>query len=367
MRRNLEASHYLFFSQRVLLALVESGLSRDDAYRLVQRNAMRAWDEELDFRELVRARRRDRVARRPRRSLRPRARTRATSTRSSPVSAHSPSRRNRFMPEATHVASGKVRELYALDDDRLLLVASDRISTFDVDPPDRDPGQGPRAHRPLRLLVHAPARDRPESHARDPRRRPLDGVPAARDAADRVRRARLPRRLGLEGLPGDRHDVGPRACPRGCASRTSCPTPIFTPATKAQTGHDENIIARRGRRARRRRSGSREVERVCIALYTTAAEHARDARDHHRRHEVRARPRRRRQARARRRGAHARLVPLLARGRRTSRDARRTASTSSSSATTASRRAGTRPTPAPSCRTTSSRTRARSTSRRSSG
>ena len=55
MRRNLEESHYLFFSQRVLLALVESGLSRDDAYRLVQRNAMRAWDEELDFRELTRA------------------------------------------------------------------------------------------------------------------------------------------------------------------------------------------------------------------------------------------------------------------------------------------------------------------------
>jgi adenylosuccinate lyase len=54
MRRNLEASHFLFFSQRVLLALVESGLSRDDAYQLVQRNAMRAWDEELDFRELVR-------------------------------------------------------------------------------------------------------------------------------------------------------------------------------------------------------------------------------------------------------------------------------------------------------------------------
>jgi adenylosuccinate lyase len=55
MRRNLEASFYLFFSQRVLLALVESGLSRDDAYRAVQRNAMRAWDEELDFRDLVRA------------------------------------------------------------------------------------------------------------------------------------------------------------------------------------------------------------------------------------------------------------------------------------------------------------------------
>jgi adenylosuccinate lyase len=55
MRRNLEASHGLFFSQRVLLALVESGLARDDAYRLVQRHAMRAWDEETDFAELVRA------------------------------------------------------------------------------------------------------------------------------------------------------------------------------------------------------------------------------------------------------------------------------------------------------------------------
>jgi adenylosuccinate lyase len=55
MRANLESSHALFFSQRLLLALVESGLSRDTAYRLVQRHAMRAWEEELDFRELVRA------------------------------------------------------------------------------------------------------------------------------------------------------------------------------------------------------------------------------------------------------------------------------------------------------------------------
>jgi adenylosuccinate lyase len=54
MRRNLDATHGLYFSQRLLLALVESGLARDDAYRLVQRNAMRAWDEELDFRVLVR-------------------------------------------------------------------------------------------------------------------------------------------------------------------------------------------------------------------------------------------------------------------------------------------------------------------------
>ena len=53
MRANLEASHGLVFSQRVLLALVESGLSRDDAYRIVQRNALRAWDEGLDLRALL--------------------------------------------------------------------------------------------------------------------------------------------------------------------------------------------------------------------------------------------------------------------------------------------------------------------------
>src|SRR5438309_3382260 len=55
MEQNLWASHGLFFSQKLLLALVESGLQRDEAYRLVQRHAMRAWDEGLDFRELVRA------------------------------------------------------------------------------------------------------------------------------------------------------------------------------------------------------------------------------------------------------------------------------------------------------------------------
>jgi adenylosuccinate lyase len=55
MRENLESSHGLYASQRLLLALVDSGLTRDDAYRLVQRHAMRAWDESIDFAALVRA------------------------------------------------------------------------------------------------------------------------------------------------------------------------------------------------------------------------------------------------------------------------------------------------------------------------
>ena len=55
MRRNLEGSHGLFFSQRLLLALVEAGLARDEAYRLVQAHAMQAWEQERDFPALVRA------------------------------------------------------------------------------------------------------------------------------------------------------------------------------------------------------------------------------------------------------------------------------------------------------------------------
>jgi adenylosuccinate lyase len=53
MRENLWSSHGLVFSQPVLLALVADGTTRDDAYRIVQRNAMRAWEERRDFRTLL--------------------------------------------------------------------------------------------------------------------------------------------------------------------------------------------------------------------------------------------------------------------------------------------------------------------------
>jgi adenylosuccinate lyase len=55
MLRNIGSSHGLVFSHRLLLALVEAGLDRGEAYQLVQKNAMRAWDEETDFRTLVAA------------------------------------------------------------------------------------------------------------------------------------------------------------------------------------------------------------------------------------------------------------------------------------------------------------------------
>lgn len=53
MKSNLNSSYGLVFSQPVLLALVQAGATRDDAYRIVQRNAMKSWDEGLDFRTLL--------------------------------------------------------------------------------------------------------------------------------------------------------------------------------------------------------------------------------------------------------------------------------------------------------------------------
>jgi adenylosuccinate lyase len=53
MRKNLDATHGALYSQRALLALVEAGRSRDDAYRLVQDAAQRAWDDGIEFRDLM--------------------------------------------------------------------------------------------------------------------------------------------------------------------------------------------------------------------------------------------------------------------------------------------------------------------------
>jgi len=53
MRKNFEISHNLVFSQRIMLKLIEKGLSREEAYLLIQRNAMKSWDEERDFKEVL--------------------------------------------------------------------------------------------------------------------------------------------------------------------------------------------------------------------------------------------------------------------------------------------------------------------------
>ena len=149
--------------------------------------------------------------------------------------------------------------------------------------PDADPGQGQGAHG-LSAFWFAKTGHIVANHLLSA----TDGVPdeargrahgraQARDAARRVRRARLHHRLGLEGLPGHRHRLGHRAAARACASPSSCPTPIFTPSTKAEVGHDEAIDFDARRRARRRpRRCMGRVRDVSIALYRFAAEHARE-------------------------------------------------------------------------------------------
>ncbi len=176
------------------------------------------------------------------------------------------------MPEATHVASGKVREIYALDEDRLLLVASDRISTFDVILPTGIPDKG-RVLTGLSGFWFSLLRSIVPNH-----------MLAIRDDGRSMECRRLemlPIECVVRGyLAGsgwkDYRATGctsGHALPDGLHESDKLPTPIFTPATKAHTGHDENISREQ---AAELLGAERlaEVERVAIALYTKAASHA---------------------------------------------------------------------------------------------
>jgi phosphoribosylaminoimidazole-succinocarboxamide synthase len=179
------------------------------------------------------------------------------------------------MPEAvTHVGSGKVRELYALDDDRLLLVASDRISTFDVILPTEIPDKG-RVLTGLSGFWFARTRDLIPNH-----------LLALRDdgrSSECSRLEMLPIECVVRGyLAGSgwkdyvaTGEVCGHRLPEGLAESTQLPRPIFTPATKAETGHDENIA----RAAAVDLVGEErfdQVEAVALALYSFASDYARD-------------------------------------------------------------------------------------------
>ena len=176
------------------------------------------------------------------------------------------------MPEATHVASGKVRELYALDDERLLLVASDRISTFDVILPTEIPDKG-RVLTGLSGFWFTLLREIVPNH-----------MLAIRDDGRSMECRRLemlPIECVVRGyLTGsgwkDYRATGStsgHALPEGLRESDRLPAPIFTPATKAQTGYDENIDRDRAAELVGAERLS-EVEQVSLALYATAAEHA---------------------------------------------------------------------------------------------
>jgi phosphoribosylaminoimidazole-succinocarboxamide synthase len=175
---------------------------------------------------------------------------------------------------ATHVGSGKVRELYALDDDRLLLVASDRISTFDVVLPTEIPDKG-RVLTGLSGFWFARTRDLVRNHLLELRD---DGR-----STECRRLEMLPIECVVRGyLSGSgwkdyvaTGEVCGHRLAEGLVESQQLPRPIFTPATKAQTGHDENI----DRAAAIELVGEErfdEVEAVALALYSFASDYARD-------------------------------------------------------------------------------------------
>jgi phosphoribosylaminoimidazole-succinocarboxamide synthase len=173
---------------------------------------------------------------------------------------------------ATHLASGKVRELYELDADRLLLVASDRISTFDVVLPTEIPDKG-RVLTGLSGFWFTLLRDIVPNHMLAIRE---DGR-----SMECRRLEMLPIECVVRGyLAGsgwkDYKATGAtsgHALPEGMRESDRLPQPIFTPATKAQSGHDENITrAQAAELVGAERFA--EVERVSIALYSAAAEYA---------------------------------------------------------------------------------------------
>jgi phosphoribosylaminoimidazole-succinocarboxamide synthase len=179
------------------------------------------------------------------------------------------------MPEAaTHVGSGKVRELYALDDERLLLVATDRISTFDVVLPTEIPDKG-RVLTGLSAFWFARTRSICPNHllaarsdGRSTECRRLEMLPIECVVRGYLTGSGWKDYLATGSTSG--HALLP-----GLIESQELPEPIFTPATKATTGHDENIDAETAvELVGAERFG--EVERIALALYRFASAHARE-------------------------------------------------------------------------------------------
>ena len=180
---------------------------------------------------------------------------------------------------------GKVRENYAVGDDRILMVTSDRISAFDVVMAEPVPGKG-RVLTQMALFWFDLLADVVPNH--------LTGIApetvVAADEVDQVRgRAMLVERLTplpveavvrgyLAGSGWKEYRERGAICgvplPAGLRNAERLPTPIFTPATKAEAGeHDENIdfdatVAAIGAEHAER------IRAVSLALYARAAEHA---------------------------------------------------------------------------------------------
>jgi phosphoribosylaminoimidazole-succinocarboxamide synthase len=173
---------------------------------------------------------------------------------------------------AVHVGSGKVRELFGLDEDRLLLVATDRISTFDVVLPTPIPDKGrvltglsgfwfARTSQivPNHLLVL-----RPDARSTEVRR--LEMLPIECVVRGYLAGSGWKDYQRLGSTSG--HEL-----PEGLVESDRLPEPIFTPATKAAEGHDENI-SREAAADLVGRELLEDVERISLELYSYVSDYA---------------------------------------------------------------------------------------------
>jgi phosphoribosylaminoimidazole-succinocarboxamide synthase len=183
------------------------------------------------------------------------------------------------LSELPLLASGKVREIYERSSHELLLVASDRVSTYDVVHPTPIPDKG-KVLTGLSAFWFARTADIVPNHVISV----TDGVPIeARGRGMVVRRLQmLPVECVVRGyLSGsgwkDYQRTG-GVCgiglPAGLRESDRLPEPIFTPATKAQEGHDENIDFDGAAELVGDRALAQRLREISIAIYDHAASHA---------------------------------------------------------------------------------------------
>ncbi|HTX33064.1 MAG TPA: phosphoribosylaminoimidazolesuccinocarboxamide synthase [Solirubrobacteraceae bacterium] len=185
------------------------------------------------------------------------------------------------LADLPRIASGKVREIYEAPDQTLLLVASDRISTYDVVHPTPIPDKG-KVLTGLSTFWFERTSDIIPNHLVSV----TDGVPEeARGRGMLVKRLKM---LSVECVVRgyitgsgwkDYQQTGAVSgieLPAGLRESDQLPEPLFTPSTKAEVGHDEAIDFEGAVELIGDRELAERVRDVSIALYKFAAEHARE-------------------------------------------------------------------------------------------
>jgi phosphoribosylaminoimidazole-succinocarboxamide synthase len=190
------------------------------------------------------------------------------------------------LPALELLHRGKVRDVYALDADALLIVATDRLSAFDVILPDPIPGKGEILTQ-MSLFWFARTQDIVQNHLLE--RTVEDVLPAGTDREEYRLRSSVVRRL--QPLPVEAvargyligsgwkdylasGEISGVRLPSGLRLADRLPEPIFTPATKAAAGeHDENISFAK-MAALIGEPLAQRVRDLTLALYRNAADYA---------------------------------------------------------------------------------------------